>query len=267
MKNKMVNEGSFSSLRNALRLLNLFTSEEPELNLSDISTKLNIGISTAHRLTATLVQEGFIKKDSFTKNFRLGSSILGIGNVILSQYDLIHISQPILEQMVHQTGETAHISVLKNMQVVYLQKVDCKHPVYLLSHVGKHNPICCTSSGLAILAYQPDFYTNRVIELGLPAYTSNTITNPASLKVLLSEIRSKGYAYSREEMHKGVSSIAAPIRDFSGEVIASVSIAGPSSRINPQKQSKLSKAVKKAGENISEQLKIQRKKSCREILS
>ncbi|WP_413300287.1 IclR family transcriptional regulator [Bacillus sp. 1P10SD] len=256
MQKPPTNKESISSLRNALKLLNLFSHEEPEMTLSQIAVKLNVGISTAHRLTSTLLDDGLLKKDSLTKNFRLGTSILAMGNTILSQYELCQVSRTIQEQLVQATGETVHLSIVKEYHVMYLQKMDCKHHVYLQSHIGKQNPIYCTSSGQVILAYQSNDFIENVIDIGLDAYTPNTITSPERLKSVLADIRLQGFAYSIEELHKGVSSIAAPIKNQSGDVIASVSIAGPSTRINPHKLPALAKLVKNAGEKISEQLLI-----------
>lgn len=264
MQNPPIRKESISSLRNALKLLNLFTHDEPELTLSEIAVKLNVGISTAHRLTSTLMENGLLKKDPLTKNFRLGSSILAMGNTILSQYELCQVSRDSLEQLVQTSGEAVHLSVLKGIHVVYLQKMDCKHHVYLQSHIGKQNPIYCTSSGQVILAYQSNDFIENVIDYGLVEYTPNTITSPERLKAVLADIRSQGFAYSREELHEGVSSIAAPIKNQWGDVIASVSIAGPSTRITPHKLPALVRLVKNAGEKISEQLLIRNRQHKKE---
>jgi IclR family KDG regulon transcriptional repressor len=254
MRYPAIKKEPLSSLRNALRLLSLFTMDEPELNLSQLAERLEVGFSTAHRLANTLMHEGFIVKDPFTKNYRLGASILGMGNTIISQIDLCHFSGSILERLVKETGETAHISILKENQVVYLHKIDSVHPVHLLSHAGRQNPVHCTSSGQAILAYQSDSLIEKVIAMGLTPYTSKTITSPSKMKELLRTICKQGFAISLEEMHEGVSSIAAPVKDLTGEIIASVSIAGPTSRINSQKIPSLVELVKKAAADVSEQL-------------
>ncbi|MCM3706611.1 MULTISPECIES: IclR family transcriptional regulator [Cytobacillus] len=244
-----------SSLKNALRLLNLFTMEEPELSLSDLSRKMGLGSSTIFRLTYTLMLEGFLARDPVSKNFRLGSSLLAKGAAIQSQYDICRFSSPILKQLVKESGETAHLSTLTGNKVIYLQKMDAVNYVHLLSHAGKQNYIHCTSSGQAILAFQPEEVIERLIENGLTKLTANTITNPQEFILLLSHIRKKGYAFSREEMHEGVSSIASPVFSQPGKAYYSISIAGPSSRINPQRAHELAKIVKKAANVLSETIK------------
>ncbi|MDF2039381.1 IclR family transcriptional regulator [Cytobacillus oceanisediminis] len=244
-----------SSLRNALRLLNLFTMEEPELSLSELSGKLGLGNSTIYRLTFTLMQEGFLARDPVSKNFRLGSSILAKGTAILSQYDICKYSPDILRKLVQETGETAHLSTLTDNRVIYLQKIDAVNYVHLLSHAGKQNYIHCTSSGQAILAFQPEEVIKGVIEKGLPKLTEYTVTNPQKLKFLLSLIKKNGYAFSREEMHNGVSSIASPVFSQPGKASYSISIAGPSSRINQRSAPELAKIVKRAANELSEKIK------------
>lgn len=254
MRYPSINKESISSMRNALRLLNLFTMVEPELSLSELAQKLQIGISTAHRLTHTLMLEGFLTKDPQTKKFRLGASILGMGNTIITQNHLCRISIPVLEKLAINTGETAHIAILRDYQAIYLIRMDSKHPVHLLSHAGKQNPIHCTSSGQAILAFQSEKMIDGVIARGLQQYTVNTITTPVEYKQLLLKIRNQGYSFSAEELHEGVSSIAVPVKNISGQVIASISIAGPVSRINQNTLPRLVKIVKQAADKVSEQL-------------
>jgi IclR family transcriptional regulator, KDG regulon repressor len=149
--------------------------------------------------------------------------------------------------------------VMQNNKVVYLNKVDGNHHVHLLSHAGKQNPIHCTSSGKVLLAFQQEAAINQILDMGLQKYTPNTISSKAKMKELLTDIRRKGFSYSKEELHVGVSSIAAPIKRISGEVIAAVSIAGPTSRINQQNIHALSKFVQKAADDISYQLVFRKK--------
>lgn len=254
MRYPPINKESRSSMRTALQLLNLFTMDEPELSLSQIADKLQVGISTAHRLTYTLMAEGFLTKDSQTKKFRLGASILGMGNTIITQNQLCRISIPVLESLAIKTGESAHIAILRDYQAIYLIRMDSKNPVHLLSHAGKRNPIHCTSSGQAILAFKSETMFDHVIARGLEKYTTNTITSPVKFKQLLQKIRQQGYSLSEEELHNGVSSIAVPIKNISGQVTASISIAGPIARINQDTLPRLARLVKQAAEQVSEQI-------------
>ncbi|WP_071395181.1 IclR family transcriptional regulator [Bacillus tuaregi] len=247
------NEGEtyLSSVKNALRILNSFTMDEPEKKISEISTSLGLNKSTVSRTMATLASEGFVFKDPEKKTYRLGFSILTLSGVINSNMDIYRESQPILHKLVETIGETAHISVFDNLEVIYIQKVECNHPVRYLTHVGKRNPPYCTSSGKVFMAFASDAVVNTIIENGLEKFTKHTITNPDELRAHLKEIRENGFAYSFEEFSEGVVTIAAPIYDYTGKVIASLSIVGPKQRINQHKIPVIAKKIIAASQEIS----------------
>ena len=168
--------------------------------------------------------------------------------------DIYRESQPILNKLVETIGETAHISVLDNFEVIYLQKVDCNHPVRFLTHVGRRNPPYCTSSGKVLLAYSNEEVVETIISKGLKKFTKNTITNPDKLRVHLSKIRDTGYATSYDEFFEGVTTIAAPIFDYQGKVIAALSVVGPKQRIQTQKVPGYAKKVISAAMEISNRI-------------
>ncbi|MEB3101522.1 IclR family transcriptional regulator [Ferviditalea candida] len=245
---------SASSLENALQLLKMFTMDEPELRLSEIAEKLGVAASTAHRLVNTLVAEGFVVKDPRTNMYRLGASILAFGKMITAQIKLYREALPILQELVNKSNETAHIGILDQTDTVYLHKIECSHPVRLLSHSGKRNPAYCTGTGQLILAYQDERTVNRVIERGLVRKTPKTITRPDEFLSLLNTIRKQGFAIASEQLHEGVTSIAAPIRDLSGQVVASVAVVGPVQRITTARIRPLTHLVVQAGHEISERM-------------
>lgn len=258
MRYPAVNNHHYSSLRNALRILNLFSVDQPELQLHDMMTQLQIGKSTAFRLAHTLMKEGYIVRDPYAKSYRLAASMLAMAQTIITKVDLCHLSIGILESLAEKTGETAHIAIFKDFQALYLLKVDSRYPAHLLSHAGKPNPVHCTSTGQVLLAHQADSIIEQVIEKGLTSFTSKTITDSRKLKNLLQTIRTKGYAVSNEELHERVVSIAAPVRNMKGHVIASVSIAGPISRINGLTLAKLTKQVQQAADEVTKKLQSKR---------
>ena len=137
MRYPAVNDYAYSSLRNSLRLFNLFSVEEPELQLEDMASRLKVGQSTAYRLVHTLIEEGFIVRDPSARSYRLAASVLALGHTIITKLDLCHLSLDILEKLAEVTGETAHISVIKDHQALYLLKIDSSYPVHLLSHAGR----------------------------------------------------------------------------------------------------------------------------------
>ncbi|PLS01813.1 IclR family transcriptional regulator [Neobacillus cucumis] len=255
MRYPAINSYQYSSFRNALRLLQLFSVEKPEIQLEDIAGKLEIGPSTAFRLVHTLMVEGFIVRDSASKSYRLAASVLAFGHTLLKKENLYHLSIEIIEKLAERTGETAHIAICKDEQVLYLLKIESTHPVHLLSHAGRKNPLHCTSTGQVLLAFQKDSLIERVIDRGLSSYTLKTITDSSKLKDLLHTIKMKGFAVSKEELHEGVVSIAAPVLNRKSHIMAAVSIAGPASRINDRTIPKLTKQVQQAADEVTKKMK------------
>ncbi|MEH6941310.1 IclR family transcriptional regulator [Bacillus sp. JJ722] len=252
MKNSQANH--LSSVKNALLILRSFSMDEPEKKVNDLAQSLGLNKSTVSRTMATLASEGFVYKDPESKKYRLGLSLLSLGGIVNSQMDIYRESQPILNKLVQELGETAHISVLDNNDVIYLHKVECNHPVKVLTHIGKRNPPYSTSSGKTLLAYSNPKVMDEVIEKGLQKFTKNTITDPLQLINHLEQIRKNGYACSFEEFNVGVNSIAAPIFNYEGKIIASLAIVGPKQRIQPHKVQGYSKKVISAANEISSRM-------------
>jgi IclR family KDG regulon transcriptional repressor len=240
-----------TSVKNGLRILRLFSIDEPELGITEISNRMGLNKSTVHRLIKTFEKEGFIEKNQKTRKYQLGLSLLNLSGIIDIHTESYREALPILESLVNKLGEAAHISVLEGTNTIYLHKVQCKHPVRLLSHVGKNNPCSCTSSGKVILAFQSEEVIESVISQGLPHCGPNSITDPMQFRNNLREIRQKGYAICIDELHEGVISIAAPIRDYSGEVIAAVSVVGPKQRICSNDIPRFIEHVCRTGQEIS----------------
>jgi IclR family transcriptional regulator, KDG regulon repressor len=244
-----------SSVKNALRILKSFTMDEPEKKIGDLAESLGLNKSTVSRTMATLASEGFVYKNPETKRYRLGYSILSLSGIVNNNMDIYRESMPIINKLVETAGETSHISIIDNLEVIYLQKVECNHPVRVLTHVGRRNPLYCTSSGKVLLAFSKELeLLDQVIEKGLKQYTKNTITDPKKLTEHLKEIRHNGYAYSFEEYNEGVHSIAAPVYDYRGRVIAALSMVGPKQRIQQQRLNNLAKRVIHAADEISSRM-------------
>ncbi|MES0856318.1 IclR family transcriptional regulator [Geobacillus sp. G4] len=226
---KMVD--TLSSVKNGLRVLRLFSAETPELGVTEMAKQLGLHKTTVHRLVTVLEKEGFLEQNKKTRKYRLGLSVLHLSGVVDLHTEMFKDAVPILEALMEEANEAVHLSVLEDDRIVYLYKIECPHPVRLLSYIGRSNPCTCTSSGKVILAFSPQTTVENVIRHGLPKYGPNSVTDRNELISQLAAIRRQGYAVCIDELHEGATSIAAPIRDYSGEVVAAVSIVGPNQRI------------------------------------
>lgn len=243
-----------SSVSNALRILKSFSTFKPTLKVSELSESLGLAKSTISRLLSTLAHEGFVVKDKKTGAYRLGISVLTLGGIVTNELEIHNEASPVMHKLVSETGETAHLAVLDGLSTIYIHKEECNHPVRILTHLGRKNPAYCTSSGKVLLAYDEKNLVEEIISQGLRKYTANSISEPEKLLEELRVIRERGYAISTEELTEGTRSVAAPIKDYTGKVVASINVVGPIQRMKDYKIPEIARKVMRAGEEASERM-------------
>lgn len=243
-----------TSVQNSIRLLKCFTETKPIWKVTDLAKELNLAKSTVSRIIATLVNEGFIIKTENSSAYRLGLAVLTLGGVVTSNIEMLREAEPVLNQVVSETGETAHLAILDGLDTIYVKKEVSTNLAQIATHVGRKNPSYAISSGKVLLAYSDPALVDAVIEKGLEKLTQHTITNPEQFRFILNKIRQQGYAVSREELTEGVNSIAAPIRDYRGNVVSSLNIVGPAKRMKPHKFQDYIRSVVNAAKDASERL-------------
>jgi IclR family KDG regulon transcriptional repressor len=216
----------------ALDLLSAFSFREPRLSLADLAARTRMPRPTAFRLLSTLEQAGFVAKIS--GEYQLGIKCFVLGNVVASSLDLREKAQAHLERLRDAAGETVHLAVLDEWQVLYLERLQSPHPIgFMRSRVGGVVPAYCTSLGKTLLAFKPDAAEVEawLRTQPLKAMTPQTITSVRRLLKELRGIRERGYALDEQEHEVGVRCIAAPIYNHAGDVVAAISIAGPADRM------------------------------------
>lgn len=243
------NKSVLQSVQNGLLLLRLFSKEKPIWGITEISKELRLPKSTVSRLIADLINEGYLKK--INRKYSLGLSILSLTGVIMSQLEIHRESFHPLKCLVNKIEETANICMLEGTSLIYVLKVECKQAVRLLSHVGHHRPPSCSSAGKLLLAFQPKETIEKVLSEGLQQRGPKSVTDPKQLLQQLQMIKQNGYSVCIDEMYEDVVSIAAPIMDYTGKVIAAVSTAGPKSRIKEELIPDYIKELIKTGKSIS----------------
>jgi len=220
-----------SSVTSALRLLKVFSPEQPELGITELARLLGLAKSTVHRLASTLAAEGFLEQNPADGRYRLGLSLFTLGTQVRRRMDVTHEAKPHLDVLRDQTGETVHLAVLDGSNIVYLFNIESRQAIRMHSYLGVHMPAFCTSEGRALLAFSPPAVVVRVLGEALVARTGRTVTEPGLLRGILDQVRQDGYALDDEESEDGMRSIAAPIFDASGAVIAAVGMGGPVQRL------------------------------------
>jgi DNA-binding IclR family transcriptional regulator len=207
-----------------------------------------------HRLLSTLADEGLLEQDPRSGRYRLSLSVFDLVGALPTQRSLHEAVLVSMTELRSRTGETVQVGVLDGRQVVYVERLDSPSTLRMFTELGRRNDAHCTSSGKVLLAFAPRDQVDRILRgWALPQVTEHTITDPKVLRSELRSIRQRGYAENREESELGIVSVAAPIRDDSGAVIASLSLAGPAERIDPERLA-FAEAVVTLARRVSRQM-------------
>jgi IclR family KDG regulon transcriptional repressor len=252
MTTSIENKSILQSVQNGIQILKLFSKEKPVWGITDISRELGLPKSTVSRLINDLMSEGYVRR--IQRKYTLGISILGLTGVIMSQLELHREAFDPLKCLVNKLNENAHVSTLEGTNLIYMLKVESKQTIRLLSHVGHHRPPTCSAPGKLLLAFQPREAVDRVIQAGLPKRGPNSVTDPEVLLQQLKQIRQDEFCVCIDEMYEDVVSIAAPIKDYTGKAIASVSVAAPRIRIEDDLIPQCVDEIIKTGKMISSKL-------------
>lgn len=244
-----------SSVGNAARLLKVFLSREESLGVSELARRLGLAKSTVHRLLTTLAAEGLIEQDAATGGYRLGIVVFELGEAVRVHLDLHAAAGPVLAALREQTGESSQVGVLDGTEVVYVDRLESSQSLRLFTETGRRVPVHCTSSGKVLLAHLPDADRAALLaRLPLVAHTPHTVTDPDALLAECARHRRRGWAEAVNERELGVASVAAPVRDAAGTVVAAVSIGAPVLRLGAARRRELGAVVAEAGEAISRRL-------------
>ena len=246
---------TLSSVRNAARLLKEFGKGDREIGVTELSRRLGIGKSTAHRLLNTLAEERLLEQDPSTGAYRLGLAMYELGATVSLHTDLHEACTPVLDQLRNTTKETVQVAVLDGREVVYVERRESPQTLRLFGRVGHRASAHCTGSGKLLLSTLPPEQLELLLDgWKLPRLTPYTVGDIATLRTQLDLIRSRGWAENVNEAEVGVASVSAPIRNARGDVIAAVSIAGPVQRLNGDSLRRFARPCVEAGLAISRRL-------------
>lgn len=219
-----------SSIGRALVLLSGFQSKDRALTAAELARRSGLPRSTAYRMAGELAALGLLEQTS-DGHFCLGMKLFELGQLALYQHGLRESASSFLADLATATRHTAHLAVLDNTDVFYLDIIRPSPSPHLRSRVGGRLPATVTAVGKAILAFSPPDVVDAVVAKGLQRLTPNSITDEARLRAELSKIRRSGIAYDHQEQAVGTSCCAAPIFGPKHNVVGSVSVSGHTSSI------------------------------------
>ncbi len=219
------------SLARGLEVVRAFGAERPEMTLSEVAKATGLSRASARRFLLTLVELDYARTDG--RLFSLTPRVLELGYAYLSGLSLTEVAQPHVEDLVARVHESSSVAVLDRADIVYVVRVPTKRIMTVAISVGTRFPAYATSMGRVLLAGLEQAEVEKLLARSdLAALTPLTTTDPDELLRVIAEVRSKGYAMTDQELEAGLRSLAVPIRDRRGKVIAAMNVSAQAPRVS-----------------------------------
>jgi DNA-binding IclR family transcriptional regulator len=241
------------SVDRALSVLEILAAQG-EAGVTDVAAELGVHKSTAFRLIAVLESRGFVEQLADRGKYRLGFGVVRLAGAAAAQLDIAHEGRRICEALAADVQETVNIAILDADRAVNVSQV--RGPAALSTHnwVGQGTPLHATSSGKVLVAHAPDAVRKGVLSRDLKRFTPATITDPEVLRQHLDQVVEQGWGSTVEEYEIGLSAVAAPVRGVDGDVIAALSVSGPSFRMDAERFPRLARRVMASADELSKRL-------------
>jgi DNA-binding IclR family transcriptional regulator len=218
---------SVPALERGLLILEHLAQSRRGVTLSQLTTKLQVPRSTGHALLLTYQRCGYVQRDKDTGRYHLGLRLHSLANMALSGHTLRGHCSSILHKLMQDTAATVHLAVMKEGEIIVIDRIEPAGAVKLATWVGKRLGLHCTALGKALIAHLPPAMLDELIrKQGLIRYNENTIVSARKLRAACDQVRQLDYAVDDEEEEIGVRCIGAPVYNGKGEVIAAISISG-----------------------------------------
>lgn len=246
--------GAVRALTRGLDVLDMLARRR-EATLTEVAAETGLAASTAYRILETLRARKYAHFTPSTGIYRLGIRAFETGYAFLSQTHLKDLAEPPMRKLAEEAGESVNLAVLDRGEVVYIHQTEGRGMMRLFTRIGARAPVHCTGVGKCLLAWLPPEEARA--HLGPPPYarfTPYTITGEAELLRVLAAVRRQGYAVDDEEREEGVSCVTAPIFGPRREVVAALSVSGPTTRIKRRGIPALKAAIRRTALQITQGL-------------
>ena len=235
----------------ALVVLKMFTREKPSWGGRELAHEMELNHTNIYRILETLERNGFINKDPISKEYSLGFAVWELGTIFYEGLNIENLINPLLEKLSEGTGESVFLTILDDEEAVTLSVIEPKNKVKFSVSAGSRAPLYVGASYRSILAFMPEDAIDNIINAKLVAYTERTMTDPTGLLNELSLIRDKGWAASQGEYTPDVVAIAVPLI-IHNKIIGSITVAGPSYRVDKAQKELFLPSLKQTRDDISD---------------
>jgi DNA-binding IclR family transcriptional regulator len=248
-----MNEKLNSSIDKTLSVLEYVAQNSRGVSLADIVKSVGIPKTTAFRILDILTAREYLTWDQDSEKYCIGIKALEIGITGLVGQDIVDVSIPYLRELSATVGETSFLAVYNSGDVVYLYKAEGTGSILTTAHLGSRRPAYCTALGKAILANLPIEESDRIFEKKLSRFTEKTVIDRIRLYEEFANIRINGYAVDDEGIEYGLYCLAVPIYNYTGSVVAAISVSGPIKRVTENRERVIDE-LKQVGATISRRL-------------
>lgn len=238
------------SLEKAIKILECFSTKEPELGITEISHRLDLNKSNVHNIISTFEKMGYLYKNNDTARYRLGLKIMHLSHVLTTTMPFQNIVHRCLTELSAEIDEIVYFGILDGKNVMYL---DGAFPDKLYNTrwvQGMTAPLICTGIGKAMLAFMDDEFVESLLVESLVKYTNYTIIDPEAMREELRITRARGYSIDNMEHEYGVKCVGVPVFNQSGKLVGAMSTTGPSLRFNEEQISIFATMLKEKAEII-----------------
>jgi len=224
-----------------------------QAGVSEIAAELGVHKSTAFRLLSTLESHDVVEQTEDRGKYRLGIGLVRLASAGTARLDVVQQARPVCRRLAAECGETVNIAVLADHSAFYVDQVSGGSGLQSHNWVGQHIPLHATSNGKVLLCELARSEVDGLVEQ-LPAYTDRTITARPALHAELDRVRQQGYALATDELEVGLTALAAPLRSAHGDVVASISVSGPTLRLPEDRVAALLPVLTAAADEVSSRL-------------
>jgi DNA-binding IclR family transcriptional regulator len=243
------------TLNRAIAVLDCFSQEQTELGVREIARMLNLSTSATGRLLAALKELGILSQNPDTRAYSMGARVLSWAVVYNATLEVRNHAMPEIDTLRQSTRETISLYILEGYERVCIERLESPQGLRVVTRVGRRLPLYAGSAGKIMLAFLPPERQEAVLLAApLEPLTSKTITDPDALRRELKKAAERGYAVSVSEWIEDAAGVAAPIFNQRGEVIAALSISGPTQRFTKETIRRYGEEVKTAAARISESM-------------
>jgi DNA-binding IclR family transcriptional regulator len=244
------------ALAQGLGILSLFGPKRRSVTAPEIARQLALPRTTVFRLLQTLQSMDYVRCEADKRHFSLGPALLNRGFEYLASLDMVEVAQPVLQRLRDQTGLSTHMAIRDGREIVYVCRFPARSAISSTVHIGTRFPVHATSMGRMMIFEMGERELGELFhEQPLKRYTGQTPTTLKALKLLLAEDRKRGYAVSQAFFEAGVCSVAAPVRDADGTIVAAINVTAVDAHIDERDlNGELKDAVLTAAVEISQWL-------------